>query len=78
MTPPLGWVASEPEGHTRNDPSRGARRDKHPIGPPLVGSDTAEEDTRLPESGPPGGTGKLVEASATQAKTEPRSDLDQG
>ena len=34
---------------------------------PLGGSDTHKGDTRLPESGPSGGTGKLVEASAIRA-----------
>jgi len=45
---------------------------------PLQGPDTAKGDTRLPESGPSGGTGKLVEASAIRAQAGPRSDLDQG
>jgi len=34
---------------------------------PLDGPDTAEADARLPDSGPSGGSGKLVEASAVRA-----------
>jgi len=31
---PLGGVSREPQGHTTNDPSRGALGGEHPIGPP--------------------------------------------
>jgi len=56
VTTPLGRVSREPEGHTRNDRSRGACGDEHPIGPPWGGLTQPKETRVFPESGPFGRT----------------------
>ena len=56
---PLGRVFREPEGHTRNDPSRGARGEEHPIGPPWRGVTPPRETHVFPNPGPLEGPGSL-------------------
>jgi len=51
---PLGRVSMEALGHTRNDPSAGARGDEYPIEP-----ETAEGDTRHLDPRPLEGPGRL-------------------
>jgi len=74
---PWAGVQGAPGLQKKRPLSRGTRRGT-PDRAPLEGSDTHKGDTRLPESGPSGGTGKLVEASAIRAEAGPRYDLDQG
>jgi len=70
---PLGRVAREPEGHTRNDPSRGARGDEHPIGPPWRGLTQPRETRVFPNPGPLEGPGSLWKFP--QSERKPDRDL---
>jgi len=45
-------VSREPEGRTRNDPSRGVRGEEHPIGPLWSGLTQPRETHVFPNPGP--------------------------
>ena len=56
---PAGRVARELKSHTRNDPSRGARGDEHPIRPPGRGLTQPRETRVFPNPSPLVGRGSL-------------------
>jgi len=68
---PLGRVSREPEGPTRNDPSRGARGEEHPIGPPWRGLTQPRETHVFPNPGPLEGPGSLWKLPQCERMPDP-------
>ena len=66
-------MCKEPEGQTRKDPSRGARGEEHPIGPPWRGLTKPRETLVFPNPGPLEGSGSLWKLS--QSDRKPDRDL---
>ena len=71
MNPPLGRVSRDPEGHTRNDPSRGAWGDEHPIGSPWRDLTLPRETRFFPSPGPLEGPGSLWKLPQSERKPGP-------
>jgi len=67
---PLGRVSREPEGHTRNDLSRAARGEEHPIGPPSRGLTQPRETHVFPNPGPLKGSGSLWKLPQSERKPD--------
>jgi len=65
VTPPPGRVSREPEGHTRNDTSRAAWGDEHPIGSPRRGLTQPRANP-----GPPVGPGSLWKLPQSERKPD--------
>jgi len=63
-------VSREPEGHTRNDPSRGARGEEHPIGAPWKGLTQPRETHVFPNPGPLEGPGSLWKLPESERKPD--------
>ena len=70
---PLGRVSREPEGHTRNDPSRAAQGDEHPIGPRWRGLTQPRETPVFSNPGRLEGPGSLCKIP--QSERKPDRDL---
>ena len=66
-------MAREPEGHTGNDPTRGARGDEHPIGPPWRCLTQPRETRVFPNPGPLEGPGNVW--NLPQSERKPDRDM---
>jgi len=63
-------VSREHEGHTRSDPSKGARGEEHPIGPPWRGLTQPRETHVFPNPGPLEGLGSLWKLPQSERKPD--------
>jgi len=66
-------MSRDPEGHTRNEYSKGARGDEHPIGPPWRGLTQPRKGRVFPNPGPLKGPGSLWKLP--QFERKPDRDL---
>jgi len=63
-------MSRDPDGHTRNDPSRGARGEEHPIGAPWRGLTQPRETPVFPNPGPQKGPGSLWKPPQSERKPD--------